>query len=272
MKKKEVSFKDIGVHYTDSGEGPCIIFLHGYLESEEIWKDFISLLDNLFRVICIDLPGHGRSGIWGRDHGMDDLAGSVIAVADAEGIDKMVLVGHSMGGYVTMAFADLFPERLLGYSLFHSTCFADTDEKKTNREREISLILCKKKRQIVSVNIPKAFSDDNATSRCDEVTLAKKIAMQNPDNGIIAILNGMKERPDRTEVLTHPGIPLLLIGGMKDNYIPAEVFERLVSLAPHATAVRLEESGHMGFFEEPQKSADSITRFVEEILSSDSES
>ena len=97
-----------------------------------------------FRVLTLDLPGHGQSGIWGKVHSMDDLAGSVNAILEAENIEKVFLVGHSMGGYVAMAFAELFPEKLIGYSLFHSTCFADTEEKKKNRDREISLVFAGK--------------------------------------------------------------------------------------------------------------------------------
>jgi len=193
-------------------------------------------------------------------HTMDELAEAVLAILDVEGISKVFLAGHSMGGYVSMAFADLFPDRLSGYALVHSTPFADTEEKKENREREISLVLCGKKRQIVQVNIPKAFSSKNLDRMSVEVERLKQMALSCPDQGIIALLNGMKERPDRTSVLKNPKLPLLLIGGMKDNYIPVKIFEKLVSMAPHAQVLRLEESGHMGFMEEPEQV---IRTFVE---------
>jgi pimeloyl-ACP methyl ester carboxylesterase len=260
---EKVTFREIDVYFMDQGVGIPIVLLHGYLESSEIWRHFAVLLADRFRVISIDLPGHGKSGIWGKEHHMDDLAGSVVAVLDAGKIDRAFVVGHSMGGYVTMALADRYPERLLGYALFHSTCYADSDEKKVSRDREISLVLCKKTRQIVKVNIPKAFADENVEPLRESVRIARNIALQNPDPGIVALLNGMKSRPDRTHVISNARLPLLLIGGMKDNYIPAEVFESLVRLAPHATVVRLEESGHMGFMEEPEKSADAIRTFVE---------
>jgi pimeloyl-ACP methyl ester carboxylesterase len=260
---EKASFREIDVFYRDQGVGTPVVLLHGYLESSEIWRHFAMLLTDRFRVISIDLPGHGKSGIWGKEHQMDDLAGSVVAVLDAGKIDRAFVVGHSMGGYVTLALADLYPERLLGYALFHSTCYADSDEKKVNRDREISLVLCEKTRQIVNVNIPKAFADDNMEPLREKVRFARNIALQNPDPGIVALLNGMKSRPDRTHVMSNAGLPLLLIGGMKDNYIPAGIFESLVGLAPHATVVRLEESGHMGFMEEPGKSADAIRTFVE---------
>ena len=251
--QKHMEYKGTGLVYWDRGEGPCLVLLHGYLESAEIWDSFADRIPQGYRLIIPDLPGHGRSGTWGALHSMDDLAGAIRAIVEAEGIGKIFLVGHSMGGYVLMAFAELFPEKLLGYSLFHSTPFADNDEKRENRDREISLVLCGKKRQIVQVNIPKAFSMDNVDLMPEEVERARRIALESSDQGIVALLRGMKERPDRTAVLQEASLPILLIGGMKDNYIPSEVFDKLADLAPHAQVLRLEQSGHMGFIEEPEK-------------------
>ena len=241
MSQKETKFRDIEVHYTDRGSGPCVVLLHGYLESSLIWESSTGFFTGQFRVIAIDLPGHGRSGTWGKEHCMDDLASAVASVLDAEGISRVFLVGHSMGGYVAMAFAELYPERLLAYCLIHSTCFADNEEKKENRDREVSLVLCGKKRKNIDVNIPKAF--------------------------VIALRNGMKSRPDRSKTLAQKGIPVMLIGGMNDNYIPVEVFEKLASKAPHAALLRLEESGHMGFLEEAETSAEALIRFFRSHLS-----
>lgn len=262
MKIKKTIYKGVKLSYSDQGSGIPVLLVHGYLESARIWESFVPILSEKHRVICPDLPGHGLSGVWGNLHSMENLAEALIAILDLEQLDKVFLVGHSMGGYVTMAFADLFPERLYGYSLFHSTCFSDTVEKKQNREREISLVLCDKKNQIINVNIPKAFANDNVERLSEEVAKARSIALDCPDNGVVALLNGMKSRPDRSRVLQDPSIPLLLIGGERDNYIPSEVFEKLTRLAPHAMVSRLAESGHMGFVEEPGKAAAVISEFL----------
>lgn len=249
--EKSIKYKGTQLVYTDSGEGTCIVLLHGYLESGKIWQHFVAQFSGRYRFIIPDIPGHGQSGSWGSAHTMDELAGAVFAIMEAEGITRVFLAGHSMGGYITMAFAALYPESLSGYALVHSTPFADTEEKQQNREREIALVLCGKKRQIISVNIPKAFAMDNLEKMSAELEYTKQIALESPDEGMIALLNGMKDRPDRTSVLQDPRLPLLIIGGMKDNYIPAEVVDKLVALAPHARVLRLKESGHMGFMEEP---------------------
>ena len=258
--KKSIKYKESELVYSDQGEGRCIVLLHGYLERGEVWQTFTEQFHGDYRFIIPDLPGHGDSGSWGKVHTMDELATSLLAILDAEGIDKVFLAGHSMGGYVCMAFADLYAHKLSGYSLVHSTPFSDSQEKRENRDREISLVLCRKKRQIVLDNIPKAFATDNLNRMVSQVESLKQMAMQSPDDGIIALLNGMKERPDRSAVLQNPDLPLLLVGGMKDNYIPTEVFDAVVSLAPHAMVLRLKESGHMGFLEQQEEL---VTAFVE---------
>ncbi len=260
--KKSIKYKEAELLYSDHGEGKCIVLLHGYLERGDIWQSFMEQFPGGFRFITPDLPGHGDSGCWGRVHTMDELAAALFAILEAEGIEKVFLAGHSMGGYVCMAFADLYPERLFGYALVHSTPFSDTEEKRQNRDREISLVLCGKKRQIVLVNIPKAFATENLDRMSSQVESLKQMALRSPDNGMIALLNGMKERPDRAAILQNPDLPLLLIGGMKDNYIPVEVFDTLVSLAPHARVLRLDESGHMGFLEQPEELVNAFVDFI----------
>jgi len=262
---KRIQFRERELVYSDHGEGTCIVLLHGYLERGDIWQPFTELFPDGFRFIIPDLPGHGDSDSWGRVHCMDDLAAALRGILEAEKINKIFLAGHSMGGYVCMAFADLYPERLTGYALVHSTPFADTEEKKENRDREISLVLCGKKRQIVLVNIPKAFASENLDRMSLQVESLKQMALKSPDEGMIALLNGMKERPDRTTVLRNPDLPLLLIGGMKDNYIPVEVFEKLTSLALHARVLHLKNSGHMGFIEEPENVMEAFVDFLKTI-------
>ena len=264
--QKSIIHKGVPVVYDDWGEGKCIFLIHGYLETRKVWSGFAERFTGTFRVIAMDLPGHGDSGVWGEVHLMEDLAGAARDILEAEAIDRTFLVGHSLGGYVAMAFAELYPERLSGYCLFHSSCFADTEEKKQNRDREIHVIRCGKKRQIINTSIPKMFADSNLKPMEEKVERVKQIAMGNSEEGIVALLNGMKQRPDRTGILRNDKLPLLLIGGMKDNYIPEEVFEKLTDLAPRASVLRLEHSGHMGFLEEPGPAARAIREKVLSLI------
>lgn len=256
------NFKNSTIRYKVEGAGTVVVLLHGYLESLKIWNKFSDKLSKEFRVICIDLPGHGRSGIVAGAHTMEIMAEGVIAVLDKLNIDKCILIGHSMGGYVTMAFADLYPDRLYGYSLFHSTPFPDTDEKRKNRDKEIELVNQGRKELISKTNVPKAFADDNLVRLSSEIELAIKIALETPDEGITTILEGMKLRPDRTEILKNSKIPVLLILGKKDNYIPFTDVANKIILNEKGELLVLENSGHMGFIEETEKSLNGMSLFI----------
>ena len=249
---KSTEYQGVRINYSIEGNGDAaLLFLHGYLESLEIWNGFVQRFTHSYKVVCMDLPGHGQSDTLGQVHEMGEMARIAAIVLDAEGIDEVVVFGHSMGGYVTMEFVHIFPERTRGYGLFHSTCFADNDEKRQNREREISLILCGKKQQIIRTNIPKAFAEENLEKMKESVAKAAQIASGSSDEGTIALLRGMMERSDHSELLKKPSPPPLIIWGEKDNYIGKPVFNKLVELAPHATFIVLKNAGHMGFIEEP---------------------
>ena len=119
--KKFLDYKEIKISYLIEGEGETLVFLHGYLEAKEIWKDFSRRFSSSYKVICIDLPGHGESGVLGDIHEMDEMASATAAVLQNENIDFCVLFGHSMGGYAVMSFVENYPESLKGYCLFHSS-------------------------------------------------------------------------------------------------------------------------------------------------------
>lgn len=261
--ENKLDFKGAAIKIVDEGTGIPAVLLHGYLESSEIWKSFSDELKQYFRIIRIDLPGHGESEILHKIYTMEQLAETVRFVLDVLFIDKCILIGHSMGGYVTLAFKELYPERLLGFSLFHSTPFSDTLEKKQSRDREIELVKQNKKDLIINTNIPIVFADDNLDTMKDDVERAKEIARKTPDEGIIAALEGMKLRPDRSEVIKNSHIPFMLILGKKDNHIPYKDVKSKLEINQMGELNVLENSGHIGFIEEPEKSADMIRSFVQ---------
>jgi pimeloyl-ACP methyl ester carboxylesterase len=256
-------FNNIPLRYAEEGKGIPVVLLHGYLESLEIWDPFAGELATHFRVIRPDLPGHGGSGIHAKVHTMEFLAESVAFLLMSLSVDKCVLIGHSMGGYVTMAFLEAYGSMLSGFSLFHSTPFADTDEKRTNRDREIALVRQGKKDMLINTNIPKGFADNNLKLFCKQVTRAKEIAWKTSNEGIISMLEGMKQRPDRTRLVENATVPFLWILGRKDNYINIDMVSERIKLNRLGQKLMLERSGHMGFIEEPDKSYLEVRTFVE---------
>ncbi|MBU0765562.1 MAG: alpha/beta hydrolase [Bacteroidetes bacterium] len=263
--EKYIPFKETVIRITDQGAGKIVVLIHGYLESIETWSDFASELSKHFRVVSVDLPGHGKSGTVGTIHTMDMMAEAVNRVLESLGIEKCTVVGHSMGGYVTLAFAEKHPEKLESFCLFHSAAGADNDEKRMNRNRDIGLVREGKKELICNLHVPKTFADDNLEIMKDKIEIGREIARNTPDEGIIAVLEGMKQRPERYNMLKNSKVPVLFIIGKKDNFFPAAVMEPMVSMPEKAEVLLLENTGHNGFIEEKELSLYTIIKFVNNL-------
>lgn len=250
------------VRYFMSGTGPIVVLLHGYLESAEVWSEFGEMLSGKFTVISVDLPGHGLSGIYGVTHSMDFMATAVKDLLESLGIKKIFLAGHSMGGYVTLAFLELFPEMLTGYCLFHSHPFADPPANIEKRKNEIRYVKDGKKNLMYPVNIEKMFATANLSLFPEKLRKLKSIASATPDDGIVALLNGMMARSSRASVMEEGKVPCLWIFGARDNYINHEEVLKKINLPANAEVAVLENSGHLGFIEEEEKALNLVTAFA----------
>ena len=257
-----IPFKTSSINYSDRGNGKAIVLLHGYLESLEIWDGFADELSKSFRVIAIDIPGHGKSGKVVEIHSMDLMAEAVDTVLKNLNIDKAFIVGHSMGGYVALAYLANYAKKTSGICLFHSTPFADTDEKRANRDREIEVVKQGRQEILFSVNTSKGFATDNLVHLNNKIQWAISIATKTPPEGIIALLEGLKSRPDRQLLLKSSPVPVLYILGKKDNYIPFDIMYAVAQRSPKGEILALDNSGHMGFIEEPGICLQALTSFA----------
>jgi pimeloyl-ACP methyl ester carboxylesterase len=253
------------IHYYDAGQGDTIVLIHGYLETSEIWSGLSDKLSRKFRIISVDLPGHGLSDLFRETITMEYLASILKELLDELRIEKIFLAGHSLGGYVALAFLELFPERLSGYCLFHSHPFADSPEAIIKREREIKIVLAGKKDLMYPENVSMMFADKNLSHFTDEILRSKKIASLISAEGIMAVLKGMIARPSRLSIMEEGIVPCLWLLGTMDNYIPCEAIRKKVSLPANAEVILMKKSGHLGFIEEEDFSVKVITEFMEKL-------
>lgn len=264
---KYVNFKGGKIHYYDEGKGAAIVLVHGYLESAEIWESFAGRLSKSYRIISVDLPGHGLSDIFSDLNSMEFMAAAIKELLDILGLPKVFLTGHSLGGYVAMAFLELYPETLSGYCLFHSHPFADSAEAINKREREIRIVESGKKELMYPDNVTRMFAEQNLDRFQEELERSRDIASRIPAQGIISVLKGMIARPSRLHIMEEGRIPCLWILGSMDNYIPAEAIQQKVHLPENADVVVLKNSGHLGFIEEEALAAEIVAEFVEKLNS-----
>jgi pimeloyl-ACP methyl ester carboxylesterase len=263
--KHFIDFRGKKIFFQVSGKGPVIVLLHGFLESGEVWKNFTRRLSESCRVVTIDLPGHGLSESFGPVHSMDDMAEAVRLIIRSLDVTACVMVGHSMGGYVALAYAEKYPRSLRGLVLFHSQAAADSAETRLNRDRTIELV--KKDHQGFITNfIPDLFDPANLTKFGREIGKLKMLARQTSREGIVAALEGMKIRPDRQHVLLQSKVPVLYIVGKNDRRIPLETIIPQTLLPEHSEMLLLDRVGHMGFIEASGKTISAVKGFAERIV------
>ncbi|MBO5017717.1 MAG: alpha/beta hydrolase [Alistipes sp.] len=263
MVEKFIMAGDTPLHVADTEHGEkCVVLLHGYLESMIVWDEFVDLLKDKVRVVTLDLPGHGISNVIGEVHTMEYLAKCVGDAMAALGIERYSMVGHSMGGYVSLAMLDDYRDHLDNIILLSSTTSADSQEKCDRRRREIELIKAGKKNTLARLVPHAGFAPENVKRLQDYIEDISELILMTEDEGVIAILGGMIERQSRGDMLRESGIPHLFIFGRHDYYIPEEVAEEMIAEDPTARVVWLEHSGHMGFMEEPELCANAILDMI----------
>ena len=246
--------------YSQTGSGQTLVLLHGFLEDRSMWTEFVSELQHDFNIITPDLLGQGETGNIGYVHSMEEMANAVSEVLNAENINKYTVVGHSMGGYVALALAELNPEKVSGLVLLHSTANADSDERKKDRERVIDLVKRNKAVYIKTV-IPSLFADGWRIKLKSGIQALIETAYSYSDQGIIANIRGMMDRKSRSNVLASDEFPSLIIHGELDPIIPTSDIKALANSNENVSLVILAGVGHMGHLEATDKCLKAITSF-----------
>lgn len=257
----QVLFNEKKINYKDSGKGNVLVLLHGFTETLNIWNDFSNKLSDHFRVVCIDLPGHGKSECIDDIHSMELMADAVKTVLDKLKINKAVVVGHSMGGYVALAFARKYGAHLKGLGLFHSSANSDSHQAKEARMRAVEII--KKDHHDFLLNfIPDLFAPENRDVFKKDIALLLEEAKQLPKKGIIAALMGMKDRQDSNDILENIEHPVMFIAGHKDSRIPVKDVQSQLALPEISYSLLLKNTGHMGYIEESTTTSNFVEAFV----------
>ena len=243
---KTTHFKNTKISYTDQGKGNAVILLHGFLENSTMWKYLEPVLAKKNRVICVDLLGHGQTDCLGYIHSIEDMADAVHQVISELKIRKAIIVGHSMGGYVALAFAELYPEMMKGLVLLNSTSRADSEERIANRTRAIKAVK-QNYTAAIRMSISNLFSEENREKLIAQIEWVREEALQTPLQGIIAAQEGMKLRKDREVILHFATCPILLILGKKDPVLNYEENVEQIE-GTHVKLVTFND-GHMSHIE-----------------------
>jgi len=280
MEEKTLTYESHSIFYRVTGSGRSVVFVHGFGEDGEVWNNRNTYRDspkegfhsaestlfddsfllNKFKFIIPDLPGSGKSEMID-DMSMDGMAQVIKTIVDTESsqfpsvaLGNATLIGHSMGGYISLAFAEKYPDYLYGLGLFHSTAYPDTDEKKATRRKGIQFIEehgAFEFLKTANYNLFSQISKDRMPQLIDEFISSLRNFQP---SALVSYYEAMMQRPDRSSILKNLQIPMLFVAGKYDTAIPLNDVLQQCHLPEISYFHMLAESGHMGMMEEAGKS------------------
>jgi len=243
------------------GEGNTLVLLHGFPMDSRVWDNAKQRFASYFEVICIDLPGFGQTENLHETHSMVLMAEAVHAVLTHENIKKCLLLGHSMGGYVALAFAKLFPDILKGWILLHSHAAEDDATGKEKRDKAIQSVL-KNKANFLNSFMEGLFVDDFANKHPEKVDFIRYICLSQSEQAITAALRGIRDRQNQLNLLKKIQVPVLFILGKNDIRMPFIKIMEQAQLPAHAELLILDQVAHFGFMEKPEITGLTIGMFA----------
>ena len=222
-----------------------MVLIHGFCEDLTIWSRIQTKLSQHYQVISIDLPGFGSSPSLESGFSIDDVADEIHGYIQSLTDGPYSVIGHSLGGYVALSIAERYYDEISGLGLFHSTSYADTAEKKANREKTINFIIEHGADIFIKTFVPSLFYHDNVSGLQQEIDNLIEIAFRVDPATIIDYSKAMRDRPDRSKILFNLSKPRMFIGGEKDIAVSYRDSLSQINNLEGETAFILEKTGHM---------------------------
>jgi pimeloyl-ACP methyl ester carboxylesterase len=253
------------LHFFEKGQGPALLFLHGFCESGEMWRHLADSLSTQYRVLCPDLPGFGASPITHPITCLEDIAEQLEGWIDTLQIQNPIVLGHSLGGYVALALLERMGDRIQAIGLLHSTAYADDLEKKEMRNRVLTFLKKHGAAKFVSSFVPQLFPEHRREELADAMAHAIEDGQRSSLEGLLAYTVAMRDRKDRLAILEQFVGPKLLLAGTVDGAVKIESSRAQQQYFTHY--IELEGVGHLGMVEEKEKTWAVVEDFVREVLS-----
>jgi len=265
---KHFKYNQSTIFYRVEGKGKTVVLLHGFGEDSNIFNQQINFLKNYCQLIIPNLPGSGNSEILNEENGditIDDYATCIYALLKQENIQSCIMLGHSMGGYITLSFTEMFPQYLKGFGLVHSTAFADSEEKKQNRLRGIEMMEEYGGYAFLKTTIPNLFSQNFKKNHPEKIAMLIEEGKKFSTKALQQYYKAMMNRADKTSVLKNTLLPVLFIIGTEDVAAPVKDVLQQSQLPLNAYIHILENIGHMGMWEATEKLNQYLVNFIQTI-------
>lgn len=254
----------VSLHYQEYGQGMPVLMLHGFPFDHRIWRTQVEALKSTYRLITPDLRGHGQSSAPEGVYDMDLMVADLVVLLDNLGIDRAVWVGHSMGGYITMAALRAVPERIMGIGLVATHPHPDTPDRRVQRIESAELALTNGSTDVAFSMMAAIFSP-NVEGKSPMAQEIYDIMVNTPPAGIAGALRGMANRPDSVATLQNTEVPAVVIAGTEDQIVKLDVAEQMAALMPHAVLVKIEGAGHLPMIEQPEATNAALRNFLQSV-------
>lgn len=264
MKNYSILYQESTIHYSITGKGFPVMLLHGFGEDSRVWSNQIDHLADQFTLIVPDIPGSGKSDRLTGINSMEAYAKCINAILEKEGIGRLLMIGHSMGGYITLAFQEMYPEKLISFGLFHSSAFADDEAKKEARSKSIDFIQANGAQAFLKTSIPGLFMNPEKSEA--DIQLLLEQGKTFSKEALISYYEAMIARPDRTDLLKKATVPVLIIAGEHDKAVPYEHSLKQSHMPPNCSFNVLRNSAHMGMLEQTEASNLILANFLQNCV------
>lgn len=267
MQEKSIAYKGSTVFYNTAGQGANVVFIHGFGEDSDIWKYQVKYLKHNYRLIVPDLPGSGKSELLTVEQEqpfttLEAYANILAKILGREKISVCTMIGHSMGGYVSLAFAQHYPDKLNALGLLHSTAFADNDEKKQARRKGIRFIQRYGAQEFLKQSIPNLFGEKFAGEHPGQISELTDRSGNFTDEALVHYYKAMMHRPDRTEILKKIKNPVLFIAGEQDKSVSLSDSLKQCYLPNLVQLNILPGVAHMGMWEQKDQANNTVMKFL----------
>lgn len=249
------------MYYKKQGKGTAIVFLHGFCETSAIWDPITPLLSKSYQTITLDLPGFGRSRHLEAPTTLSQLAKEVHCFLQSHRVEQYIVIGHSLGGYISLELGETFAESILGIGMINSTAFADGQEKVKTRKKTIRFVEKRGVEAFVKLFVPQLFADKKAK----DITTVINLAKSTPEQSVINYSQAMMNRKSYISTLQRWKKPFLFVFGRQDTLVTASKSREHLRYISRNSLVELSEAGHMGTYEAPDKIIKLLIKFVRTI-------
>lgn len=248
--------------YYESGKGFPVVFIHGFCESNSLWKSLSETLSDEFNIICPDLPGFGQSQLPENDFSLQDIGDDLVSWLKKKGIKQCIVIGHSLGGYITLEILRKHQDFVKGIGLFNSSAFEDAPDKKEIRNKLIEFIKIHGVKPFLRTFVPSLFYPKHAKKHQNTIELIEREGSSISAESVMKYAAAMRDRVDSTDLLKKFHDRILLISGEYDQNVPLEKSLEMAALLDQKNVHIIKESAHMSLFEQSEACYDAIRNFV----------